>query len=168
MAKQSESAAGAELVEIGRKAPAFSLKDQDGKTHRLRDYAGKWVVLYFYPKDQTSGCTKEACQFRDHLPDFRSVDAVVLGVSPDSQESHARFRQKEGLPFDLLSDPDKTVLAKYGLWQEKSMYGRKYMGVVRTTYLIGPDGCVGHRWDKVKVPGHAEAVLAKLQELRKG
>ncbi len=168
MAKQSEPLAVSELVEIGRKAPAFSLKDQDGKTHRLRDYAGNWVVLYFYPKDQTSGCTKEACQFRDHLPDFRSVDAVVLGVSPDSPDSHTRFREKEGLTFDLLADPDKGVLAKYGVWQEKSMYGRKYMGVVRTTYLIGPDGRVAHRWDKVKVPAHAAAVLAKLKELREG
>ncbi len=165
MTQEQRAAPGGEPVAVGRKAPAFSLKDQDGRTHRLRDYAGRWLVVYFYPRDQTSGCTKEACQFRDSLPDFSGLGAAVLGVSPDSIDSHARFRQKENLPFDLLADPEAKVLSKYGVWQEKSMYGRTYPGVVRTTYLIDPEGRVAERWDRVKVPGHAEAVLSRLGEL---
>ncbi len=157
--------ADGDLVEVGRAAPAFALTDQTGRQHALKDYLGKWVVLYFYPKDNTSGCTKQACQFRDQLPDFTGADAVVLGVSPDSEKSHTGFIEKQKLNFDLLTDPDKKVLAKYGVWQEKSMYGRKYMGVVRTTYLIDPDGKVAHRWEKVKVPGHADEVLEKIGEL---
>lgn len=158
------------LIEEGRKAPAFTLKDGEGTKHALKDYAGRPVVLYFYPKDDTSGCTKEACQFRDALPEFEAADAVVFGVSPDDVKSHAKFAAKHELNFPLLADPpgeDGTpkVCDKYGVWQEKSMYGRTYMGVVRTTYLIGPDGKVARRWDKVKVPGHAEAVLKAVGEL---
>ena len=147
------------LIEVGKKAPAFSLKDQDGKAHALKDYAGRSVVVFFYPKDDTSGCTKEACAFNEMLPDFSGVDAVVLGVSMLGVESKAKFAKKHGLAFPLLADEDRAVCEKYGVWQEKSMYGKKYMGIVRTTYLIGPDGKVAQRWDSVKVPGHAEEVL---------
>ena len=155
------------LVEPGKKAPVFTLKDANGEKHSLKDYLGRFVVLYFYPKDDTSGCTKEACQFRDAQAEFTQSDAVVLGVSPDDESSHRKFTDKHDLNFTLLSDPkddtgDPKVCTKYGVWQEKSMYGRKYMGVVRTTYLIGPDGKVLHRWDKVKVPGHEESVLQQI------
>jgi peroxiredoxin Q/BCP len=151
-----------QLVETGSKAPAFALKDQQGQLHRLSEYAGQWVVLYFYPKDNTSGCTKQACGFRDQLPDFTGADAVVLGVSPDDEKSHGKFATKFDLPFTLLADPDHDALNKYGVWQEKSMYGRKYMGVVRTTYLINPKGKVVQRWDKVKVAKHVQEVLDAL------
>lgn len=158
------------LVEVGRKAPAFTLSDQDGEKHALKDCLGKPVVLYFYPKDDTSGCTKEACQFRDQQPDFKKAKAVVFGVSPDSVESHRKFVDKHALNFTLLSDPkdadgDPKIGMKYGVWQEKSMYGRKYMGIVRTTYLIDAAGKVAHRWDKVKVPGHADEVLEAIRQL---
>ena len=150
------------LVDPGKKAPAFSLKDQDGKTRRLADYAGRPVVLYFYPKDDTPGCTKEACAFRDNLPRFKPSKAVVLGVSILDEASKARFAEKYDLPFPLLADPDHSVAEKFGVWQKRSLYGRTYMGVARTTYLIGPDGKVAKRWDNVKVDGHAEAVLEAL------
>ena len=150
------------LVDPGKKAPAFSLKDQDGKTRRLADYAGRPVVLYFYPKDDTPGCTKEACAFRDNLPRFKPSKAVVLGVSILDEASKARFAAKYDLPFPLLADPDHSVAEKFGVWQKRSLYGRTYMGIARTTYLIGPDGKVAKRWDNVKVDGHAEAVLEAL------
>jgi peroxiredoxin Q/BCP len=150
------------LVDPGKKAPAFSLKDQDGKTRRLADYAGRPVVLYFYPKDDTPGCTKEACAFRDNLPRFKPSKAVVLGVSILDEASKARFAEKYDLPFPLLADPDHSVAEKFGVWQKRSLYGRTYMGIARTTYLIGPDGKVAKRWDNVKVDGHAEAVLDAL------
>lgn len=158
------------LVEIGKTAPAFTLRDADGEKHALKDYRGHHVVLYFYPKDDTSGCTKEACQFRDAQSDFGRHGAVILGVSPDDEKSHRKFSDKHDLNFTLLADPKDSegtpaICAKYGVWQEKSMYGRKYMGVVRTTYLIGPDGKVAERWDKVKVPGHADAVLEAIRGL---
>ena len=151
------------LVEVGSKAPAFALPDQAGNAHRLSDYNGKWVVLYFYPKDDTSGCTAQACAFRDALPDFSGLDAVVLGLSPDDEKSHGKFAAKYNLPFTLLADDNANTCNTYGVWQEKSMYGRKYMGVARTTYLISPAGKVAQRWDKVKVPGHAQAVLKELR-----
>jgi peroxiredoxin Q/BCP len=150
------------LVDPGKKAPAFSLKDQAGKTRRLADYAGRPVVLYFYPKDDTPGCTKEACAFRDNLPRFKPSKAVVLGVSILDEASKARFAEKYDLPFPLLADPDHSVAEKFGVWQKRSLYGRTYMGIARTTYLIGPDGKVAKRWDNVKVDGHAEAVLEAL------
>jgi peroxiredoxin Q/BCP len=150
------------LIDPGKKAPAFSLKDQHGKTHRLADYAGRPVVLYFYPKDDTPGCTKEACAFRDNLPKFKTSKAVVLGVSILDEASKARFAAKNDVTFPLLADADHAVAGKYGVWQEKSLYGRNFMGLVRTTYLIGGDGKVVKRWDKVKVDGHAEAVLAAV------
>ena len=150
------------LVDPGKKAPAFNLKDQDGKTRRLADYAGRPVVLYFYPKDDTPGCTKEACAFRYNLPRFKPSKAVVLGVSILDEASKARFAEKYDLPFPLLADPDHSVAEKFGVWQKRSLYGRTYMGIARTTYLIGPDGKVAKRWDNVKVDGHAEAVLEAL------
>ncbi len=159
------------LIEEGRVAPAFTLPDQDGTRVSLRSLRGRPVVLYFYPKDDTSGCTKQACGFRDAMPAFEAGDAVILGVSPDGPASHRRFIDKHGLPFTLLADEppadgeDPVVSSRYGVWQEKSMYGRRYMGVVRTTYLIDAEGRVARRWDRVKVPGHAEAVLEAVQAL---
>ena len=150
------------LIEPGKKAPAFTLKDQEGKTHRLADYAGRPVILYFYPKDDTPGCTKEACAFRDNLPRFKTSKAVVLGVSILDEASKAKFAKKYDLNFPLLADADHAVADKYGVWQEKSNYGRKYMGIARTTYLIGADGKVQRRWDNVKVDKHAEDVIASL------
>ena len=150
------------VIEEGRKAPAFALQDQDGTTHRLKDYAGRPVVLYFYPKDDTPGCTVEACAFRDAEPDFSKVKAVVLGVSVLDTKSKAKFAKKHGLNFPLLADEDHAVADAYGAWQEKSMYGRKYMGVARITYLIGPDGKVLKRWDKVSPSTHADEILKEL------
>ncbi|MCC5785282.1 MAG: thioredoxin-dependent thiol peroxidase [Phycisphaerales bacterium] len=160
-------------VEPGKKAPAFTLKDQEGKTHKLADYAGSPLILYFYPKDDTSGCTDQACQFRDTLPKFNKLKAKVLGVSIMDTKSKAKFAAKNDLNFPILADdavndegkPDPKVAQKYGVWAEKSMYGRQYMGIERTTFLIGPDGKVAKRWDKVKVPGHAEEVLEALKQL---
>lgn len=153
------------LVEPGMKAPAFSLKDQHGKNHRLADYAGRPVVLYFYPKDDTPGCTKEACAFRDNLPKFKTSKAAVVGVSILDRASKARFADKYDLNFPLLADEDHAVAERYGVWQKKSLYGRSFMGVVRTTYLIDAEGDVVKRWDNVKVDGHSEAVLAAVDEL---
>jgi peroxiredoxin Q/BCP len=150
------------LIEPGKKAPAFALKDQSGKTHRLSDFAGRPLILYFYPKDDTPGCTKESCAFQETLPKFKRTKAAVLGVSILDEASKARFAEKYGLAFPLLADADHEVAEKYGVWREKSNYGRKYMGIARTTYLIGPDGKVQRRWDKVKVDGHADEVLAAL------
>jgi peroxiredoxin Q/BCP len=150
------------LIDPGKKAPAFSLKDQHGKTHSLADYAGKSVILYFYPKDDTPGCTTETCAFRDNLPKFTTNKAVILGASILDEASKAKFAEKYSVNFPLLADADHTVAEKYGVWQEKSNYGKKYMGIVRTTYLIGPDGVVKRRWDNVKVDGHAEEVLGGL------
>ena len=153
------------LIDIGKKAPSFSLPDQEGKKHSLVDYEGQPVVLYFYPKDDTPGCTKESCAFQDNLPKFKKSKAAVLGVSVLNSASKAKFADKYGLKFPLLADEDHSMMEKFGVWQEKSMYGKKYMGVARTTYLIGPDGKVVKRWDGVKVDGHAEEVLAAVQEL---
>lgn len=150
----------------GQKAPAFTLPDQLGTKHKLTDLRGQWVVLYFYPKDDTSGCTAQACQFRDQQPGFHKLDAAVLGISPQDVKSKAKFAGKLDLNFPILADDGAKVCSKYGVWKEKSMYGRKYMGVVRTTFLIDPKGKVAQRFDKVKVPGHADAVLAALRELR--
>jgi peroxiredoxin Q/BCP len=150
------------LIDPGQKAPAFSLKDQNGKTHSLADYAGKSVILYFYPKDDTPGCTTETCAFRDNLPKFTTNKAVVLGASILDEASKAKFAEKYSVNFPLLADADHAVAEKYGVWQEKSNYGKTYMGIVRTTYLIGPDGVVKRRWDNVKVDGHAEEVLGAV------
>ena len=148
------------LVDPGRKAPVFTLEDQDGTKHALKDLAGKWVVLYFYPKDDTSGCTAEACQFRDNLEAFESADVAVLGVSPDSLKSHAKFVDKFDLTFPLLADEDHAVAEKYGVWRKKKMMGKTYMGIVRSTFIIDKEGTLVAAWDKVKADGHAEEVLA--------
>ena len=153
------------LIDPGKKAPSFSLNDQHGKTHRLADYAGRPVVLYFYPKDDTPGCTKEACAFQANLPKFRPSKAAVLGVSILDETSKAKFADKFDLTFPLLADEDHAVAEKYGVWQKKSLYGRNFMGIVRTTYLIDARGKIAKRWDNVKVDGHAEDVLAAVEEL---
>lgn len=161
------------LIDVGSRAPTFELPDQQGDVQRLADHVGRPVVLYFYPKDDTTGCTAEACAFRDSLPHFQTAGAVVFGVSPDSVASHRAFIDKYKLTFPLLSDEpaqgdSPEVCQAYGVWQEKSMYGRTYMGVVRTTYLIDPQGLVARRWDKVSVEGHAQDVLTSLQALAQG
>jgi len=150
------------LIEPGKKAPAFSLNDQSGTTHTLSDYAGRAVILYFYPKDDTPGCTKETCSFQSHLPKFKTSKAAVLGVSILDEKSKAKFADKYNITFPLLADADHEVAEKYGVWQQKSFMGRKFMGIVRTTYLIGPDGKVQKRWDNVKVDGHTDEVLDAL------
>jgi peroxiredoxin Q/BCP len=153
------------LVEPGRRAPAFSLPDQEGRPHRLKDYAGRPLIVYFYPKDDTPGCTKEACAFRDALPAFKKGKAAVLGVSVLDTASKAKFARRHKLNFPLLADPEHEVADRFGAWQKKSLYGRTYMGVARMTYLIGPDGKVVRRWDNVKVDGHAADVLRAVDEL---
>jgi thioredoxin-dependent peroxiredoxin len=153
------------LIDPGKKAPAFSLKDQQGKAHRLADYSGRPVVLFFYPKDDTPGCTTEACAFRDNLPKFKTNKAAMLGVSILDEASKARFAAKHDLTFPLLADADHAIAEKYGVWQKKSLYGRSFMGIARTTYLVGADGKVVKRWDNVKVDGHAEAVLAAVEAM---
>ena len=153
------------LIDPGKKVPAFALKDQDGRSHKLADYAGAPLVLYFYPKDDTPGCTAETCDFRDNLPKFKKSKAAVFGVSILDEKSKAKFAAKHNVNFPLLADADHEVAEKYGVWQEKSRYGRKYMGIVRTTYLIDAAGKVARRWDNVKVGGHADAVLEALNEL---
>jgi peroxiredoxin Q/BCP len=153
-------------VEEGKKAPAFTLEDGRGKKVKLGDLAGKNVVLYFYPKDDTPGCTKEACGFRDLWKEIKKENTVVLGVSPDGRESHEKFRGKYDLPFPLLSDPEKKVMEKYGAWGEKMMYGKKTVGVIRSTVLIGPDGKVRKHWKRVaKAADHPAKVLETLREL---
>lgn len=153
------------LIEPGHKAPAFSLNDQSGHVHRLSDYKGAPLVVYFYPKDDTPGCTTESCDFRDRLPKFKSIKTPVLGVSILDEASKAKFAEKYNLTFPLLADEDHGVAEKYGVWQEKSMYGKTFMGIARTTYLIDAEGRVAKRWDKVKVDGHAEEVLAAVKAL---
>ncbi|MBM4378092.1 MAG: thioredoxin-dependent thiol peroxidase [Deltaproteobacteria bacterium] len=150
------------MLEAGQKAPAFSLKDQDGKTVKLSDFKGQQVVLYFYPKDNTPGCTQEACDFRDEAGALRKAGAVVLGVSMDSEASHQKFIKKFSLNFPLLVDEDHAVAEKYGAWGEKSMYGKKFMGLIRSTFLIGADGKLKKVWPKVKVDGHVKEVLEAL------
>jgi peroxiredoxin Q/BCP len=149
---------------VGTQAPEFTAIDQDGKTHRLSDFKGKKVVLYFYPKDNTSGCTKEACAFRDHFARFRQLNVAILGVSIDSEKSHKSFVQKYDLPFTLLSDPEKRLVEAYGAWGEKSMYGRKYMGTNRVTYLIDEEGKISSVFPRVRPDTHADEILAVLQE----
>ena len=152
-------------VSVGDSAPTFSAAtDGDGKLD-LAALKGRKVVLYFYPKDDTSGCTKEACGFKEALPDFSKLDAEILGVSKDSVKSHDKFKAKYDLPFKLVSDEDGSICEDYGVWVEKSMYGRKYMGIERATFLIDEDGVVQGVWRKVKVPGHVDAVLKAAQEL---
>jgi len=148
------------------KAPAFILPDQDGKKHKLSDYLGKWVLLYFYPKDNTPGCTREACAIRDAWGLYKKEGAVVLGVSKDSLESHVRFREKHDLPFTLLSDQDHKMMEKYNAWGEKKFMGKTYQGIHRISYLIDPKGKIAKTYPKVKPPIHAEEVLSDIKELK--
>ncbi len=154
------------IPEIGQPAPDFALPDAEGNRVALKELRGKWVVLYFYPKDNTSGCTVEALEFTALLDEFQKLNAVVLGVSPDSCKSHQKFIEKQSLKVTLLSDEDHQVIEQYGFWVEKSMYGKKYMGVQRGTVIIDPEGVVRHVWPKVKARGHAEEVLSKLKALQ--
>ena len=155
----------ADWIEVGKKAPAFTLTADDGKKVKLSDLKGSPVVLYFYPKDDTPGCTKEACAFRDRKAEMEQLGAKVLGVSPDTVESHVKFRDKFNLNFPLLADPDHAVAEKYGAWREKNMYGKKSMGVQRSTYLIDADGKVARVWQRVQVDGHDDAVIEALKAL---
>ena len=150
------------LLEAGAKAPDFSTTDQNGKQIKLKDYRGKKVVLYFYPKDDTPGCTKEACAFRDHFSEFRKQGVEILGVSIDGEKSHKAFTEKFKLPFSLLADTDKKIVTAYGAWGEKSMYGRKYMGTFRVTYLIDEAGRIAAVFPKVKPNEHAQEILARI------
>lgn len=166
------------MLEVGEKAPDFCLPNQDEVEICLRDLKGKWIVLYFYPKDNTPGCTTEACDFTEQLPDFEGLNAVILGVSADSPKVHRGFIEKQNLKITLLSDPDHTMMEEYGVWRLKKNYGKEYMGIVRSTYIIDPDGKVAAVWDNVKVRQkrsknkvkyeivHVEEVKKKLEELQ--
>ena len=153
------------MIEVGKKAPAFTLESSDGGKVKLSDHAGKIVVLYFYPRDNTPGCTVEANEFNAALPALQKLGAVVLGASKDSLASHCKFRDKFGLAFPLLSDPDGKVLEAYGAWGDKVMYGKKLKGIIRSTVLIGKDGKVVQHWPKVSVKGHAAEVLEAIKAL---
>ena len=155
------------MIEPGAKAPDFTLPDQHGNPVSLADFAGRTVVLYFYPKADTPGCTTQACGVRDHRGEYEAAGVTVLGISPDAVKAVKKFHDKQGLNFPLLADADHAVCDAYGVWVEKSMYGRKYMGVERSTFLIDRKGRVARSWRKVKVPGHAEAVLAAAKMLDK-
>ena len=150
------------MLEVGTKAPDFTLPDQDGNMHFLSEYRGKKVILYFYPKDNTAGCTKQACGFAERYPQFTEKGAVVLGVSKDSVASHKKFEEKYGLPFTILSDPELVAIQAYDVWQEKKNYGKTYMGVVRTTYLIDEEGKIAKAFDKVKAADNPEQMLGEL------
>ena len=161
----SSSAPRTYKLNVGDLAPNFTLLDQSGQSVSLTQFAGKKVVLYFYPKDDTPGCTKEACSFRDNIQQFGTKDAVILGVSADDPQSHQAFIQKYGLNFTLLADTDKSVSEAYGVWVEKNMYGKTYMGIERTTFLINPDGRISEIFRQVKVDGHTEEVLEALAKI---
>lgn len=152
------------MPQAGDTAPDFEVLTDEGKSLKLSDLRGKNVILYFYPRADTPGCTKEACSFRDSFPRFSTQEAVVLGVSTDDVKAQSKFKQKYHLPFTLLADTDKDIHAKYGTWVEKSMYGKKYMGTARSTFIIGPDGKIVKVFENVKPDGHAEEVLAALTE----
>jgi thioredoxin-dependent peroxiredoxin len=153
------------MLETGKPAPAFSLPSASGRKVALKDFKGRIVVLYFYPKDNTPGCTQEACDFRDNMARITATGAVVLGISADSVVSHQKFIGKYELPFELLSDEDRSVIEKYGVWQEKNMYGKKVMGIVRTTVIIDVDGRIARIFPKVKVAGHVDEVLNSISEM---
>ena len=150
------------MLEVGVKAPDFTLPDQNGDLHSLSEYRGKKVILYFYPKDNTAGCTKQACGFAERYPQFIEKGAVVLGISKDSVASHKKFEEKYGLPFTILSDPELVAIQAYDVWQEKKNYGKTYMGVVRTTYLIDEEGKIAKAFDKVKAADNPEQMLGEL------
>jgi peroxiredoxin Q/BCP len=150
------------MIEVGKKAPAFTLTNQDGEKWALRDSAGRWIVVYFYPKADTPGCTTEACEFTDSIRDFTDMDAEIVGISPDPVAALKKFHEKYSLQVTLLSDPTRNVLEKYGAWGTKKMYGRETEGVIRSTVLIDPDGKVAHHWPNVRAKGHAEQVKQAL------
>ncbi len=156
------------IPQPGQKAPNFTAPDQNGNLVNLTDFQSYWLVLYFYPKDNTPGCTVEAKDFTEYEPKFREMGAKILGVSPDTEKSHCRFIEKHNLSIQLLSDPEHQVCENYGIWQLKKFMGKEYMGVVRSTFLIDPNGNLAYVWPKVKTKGHAQVVLEKLQELIKG
>ncbi|HEY0715637.1 MAG TPA: peroxiredoxin [Polyangia bacterium] len=158
----------ATALTVGTAAPAFALKNQDDEIVKLKDLAGKWTVLYFYPKDDTPGCTIEACDFTAGLKDFEKLEAQVVGCSPDSPESHRKFIAKYKLKIPLLSDPDREIIKTYGAWGEKNLYGKISEGVIRSTVIIDPKGKVAHHWPKVSAKGHADEVQEKLKELQAG
>lgn len=153
-------------ITIGKKAPSFTLKDQDGKNVSLADLKGMWAVLYFYPKDNTPGCTIEGIEFTAKKKAFKKLNAVVYGISGDSTESHCNFIKKHSLGITLLTDPEKKMMEKYDAFREKMLYGRTFLGIVRSTVLLDPTGKVAHHWKKVQAKGHAEKVLEKLSELQ--
>jgi peroxiredoxin Q/BCP len=154
------------MLEQGTMAPDFSLTDQKGNKHSLGDYRGKWVIIYFYPKDMTPGCTTEACNFRDDFPNFQTMDTVILGISKDSAMRHKKFAEKYQLPFLLLSDESGVVCEKYDVWKQKSLYGKSFMGIIRSTYLIDPVGIITKVYPKVNVKLHATELLNDLKDLR--
>lgn len=149
---------------LNKKAPQFALPDQRGNMHKLKDCAGQWVLIYFYPKDDTPGCTKEACAIRDHFPDFKKLKITVLGVSTDSVKSHAKFAEKYTVPFTLLADEKKEVVEKYGVWQKKKFMGREYWSTVRTSFLVNPEGKIVKIYENVKPEIHAEETLKDIKE----
>jgi peroxiredoxin Q/BCP len=154
------------MLKSGSNVPQFSLPDQNGKIHNISDYIGRWVIVYFYPKDLTPGCTTEACNFQEVLPDFNSIDAVILGISKDSVERHKKFADKYNLHFNLLSDENSDVCEQFGVWQKKSMYGKEYMGIVRSTFIVNPDGKIVKVYPKVKVKEHHTEILEDLKTLK--
>ena len=154
------------MLEIGDAIPAFCLPNQDEEEICFRDIKGRWAVIYFYPKDNTPGCTTEACDFTAALPDFTGLEAIILGVSPDSPKKHRNFIEKKSLKITLLADEEKELCKSFGMWQLKKFMGREYMGVVRSTFLIAPDGTLAYKWEKVKVKGHVSEVKEKLIELK--
>jgi peroxiredoxin Q/BCP len=149
-------------VAVGDKVPDFAFQMTDGKTHHFADFAGKSIVLYFYPKDDTPGCTLEAQGFRDHMQEFSAKNAVIIGISKDNEKSHKKFREKYCLPFELIMDTEGMLAEAFGVWKEKSMYGKKYMGIERSTFLIDTEGRLAKEWRKVSVTGHVQAVLESL------
>ena len=155
------------MLKVGRKAPAFTLADQTAKMHTLKEYAGQWVLIYFYPKDDTPGCTKEACAITEVYGDFKKLKVTVLGVSKDSPKSHKKFAEKFNLPFTLLSDESTEMIQKYGAWVEKSMYGKKYLGTDRISYLVNPEGKIAKVYPKVDPANHALELLADIKALQK-
>ena len=154
------------MLEIGDAIPSFCLPNQDEEEICLRDIKRRWAVIYFYPKDNTPGCTTEACDFTAALPDFNGLESIVLGVSPDSPKKHRNFIEKKDLKITLLADEDKSLCKSFGMWQLKKFMGREYMGVVRSTFLIAPDGTLAYKWEKVRVKGHVQEVKEKLLELK--
>jgi peroxiredoxin Q/BCP len=155
------------MLDVGSKAPDFCLPNQDDEEICLRDIKGKWIVLYFYPKDNTPGCTTQACDFTAALPDFDGLDAIILGVSPDSAKKHRNFIDKKDLKITLLADEEKELCNLFGIWQLKKFMGKEYMGVVRSTFIINPEGNIAALWTKVRVKGHAETARIKLEELQR-